>query len=283
MSPSLRLLRPKQWIKNGFVFAPLFFSGQFIDVGAWQQTLLAALAFLSVSCVVYVINDIRDIKEDRLHPVKKNRPLASGELSVPGAWGIGFAMACFVLPLLLQLPVGCMMVAGVYVASNVLYTLVLKRLAIADIFFIGFCYVLRVLMGATVLAVAISPWIILSTFMLALFLGFAKRYHEISIEGYAKVKPNLQQYSKEFLDRLVTITGGAALMSYAIYAAELATSTGKVELIYTVGFVAFGLFRYMQSVYVYNKGGEPETIILTDKLQLANLVLWLATTVWILF
>ncbi|MGE0754768.1 MAG: decaprenyl-phosphate phosphoribosyltransferase [Alphaproteobacteria bacterium] len=283
MYPSIRLLRPKQWIKNGFVFAPLLFAGQFQQPGAWQQALLAALCFLSISCVVYVINDIRDRIEDTHHPVKRNRPLAAGELTVATAWMIAGSLALVALALLANLPPACTNVAALYVGLNILYTLQLKHVAIADIFFIAFCYVLRVLMGAYALAVAISPWIILSTFTLALFLGFGKRYHEIAILAYVEHKPNLRQYSREFLDRLVIISGCSALMSYAIYAAELAAETGKVELIYTVGFVAFGLFRYMQSIYVRGLGGEPETIILTDRAQLVNLTLWLATTLWVLF
>lgn len=283
MHACLRLLRPKQWIKNGFVFAPLFFAGKFNSPEAWQHTILAALAFLCTACIVYVINDIRDREEDRYHPVKKFRPLAAGELTISTAWGMVAGLSVLALLLLLRLPEGCTFVAGLYVISNIIYTLKLKHLAIGDIFFIAFCYVLRVLMGAVALAVAVSPWIILTTFTLALFLGFAKRYHEISIPGYVEHKPNLRQYSREFLDRLVIITGGAALMSYAIYAAELSNRIGKVGLVYTVGFVAFGLFRYMQSVYVYGQGGEPETIILTDRVQLINVALWLATTLCILY
>lgn len=283
MLPAIRLLRPKQWIKNGFVFAPLCFSGLFFEMGPWQITLLAALAFLSVSCVVYVINDIRDREEDRMHPVKKNRPLAAAQLELSTAWIMATAMAGLGAFFLYFLPLACTVIAAVYIASNIVYTLVLKRIAIADIFFIAFCYVLRVLMGAYALAIAVSPWIILSTFMLALFLGFGKRFHEITIDGYATRKPNLQQYSHALLDRLVVISGGAALMSYAIYAAELAENTGRVAMIYTVGFVAFGLFRYLQSVYVYGQGGEPESIILRDKVQLINGVLWVGTTLWILF
>lgn len=283
MPPWIRVLRPKQWIKNGFVFAPLFFANQFSSPSSWRISGLAALAFLCISCVVYIANDIRDRKEDRLHPRKKSRPLATGELGLLQAllMAVGFAaLAFFVLPFL---PYQCSLIVLTYLALNAAYTAYLKRLALIDIFFIAFCYVLRVLMGCYALQVFVSSWIILATFLLALFLGFGKRYHEMGYGDYVKSKPNLQHYSRELLDRLIIITGCAALMTYAIYAAEIANKIGRVEMVYTVGFVAFGLFRYLQSIYVYQQGGEPETIILRDRWQLANLALWLATTLWIMF
>jgi 4-hydroxybenzoate polyprenyltransferase len=283
MPPWIRLLRPKQWIKNGFVFAPLFFAHKFLDPQQWLITALAALAFLSISCMVYIGNDIRDMEEDRLHPVKRMRPLAAGTISVAQALLLAGGFIVIAVLSVGALPYRCGMVIGIYLALNLLYTFYLKRIAIVDIFFIASCYVLRVLMGCYALAVTISPWIILTTFLLALFLGFGKRYHEMGFAEYVKAKPNLQHYNRELLDRLMTISSGAALITYAIYTAEIARQTDKVELVYTVAFVAFGLFRYMQSIYVYHQGGEPETVIFRDKWQIANIAAWLATTLWILF
>ncbi|MFW0777985.1 MAG: UbiA prenyltransferase family protein [Rickettsiales bacterium] len=283
MPATLRLLRPKQWIKNLFVFAPLFFAGQFKDAGAWQLTIYAALCFLFVSCVVYVCNDIKDIEEDRLHPVKCKRPLAAGEILSFQAILLACILAAAAMFVATLLPPACAVVAVIYVLLNLLYTFVLKRFALIDVFFIATCYVLRVLMGCYALGVIISPWIILTTFLLALFLGFGKRYHEMGFEEYVRKKPNLQHYNRQLLDRLVNISSGAALITYAIYTAEVAEKTGKVELVYTIAFVAFGLFRYLQAIYVYDQGGEPETVILKDKLQLLNIALWLAVTLWIMF
>lgn len=283
MSPWIRLLRPKQWIKNAFVFAPLFFAGKFHSLADWRLTATAALCFFSTACVVYIVNDIRDVEEDKNHPVKKLRPLAAGEIKLLQAVLLACAFVAAALFFMTLLPIACALVALLYLATNVLYTLYLKRLAIIDIFFIAFCYVLRVLMGCYALDVVISPWIIIATFLLALFLGFSKRYHEMGFEDYARSKANLQHYNRELLDRLVVITACAALMTYTIYAAEIAAKIGKVEMVYTVGFVAFGLMRYLQSVYVYKQGGEPETVILRDKWQLINLALWLLVTMWIMF
>lgn len=279
----IQLLRPKQWTKSAFVFAPLFFAGKFSDSYAWYLTVMAALAFLCAAGVVYIINDIQDAEEDRGHPVKKHRPLASGKITVFQALFLACMTAAASVFLVTGLPRGCAAILLLYIALNVVYTRFLKHLAIIDIFFIAFCYVLRVLMGCYAIAVVVSPWIILATFLLALFLGFGKRYHELGFEEYAKSKANLQHYSRELLDRFVIITGSSALMTYAIYAAEVAQRIGKVEIIYTVGFVAFGLFRYLQSIYVYKQGGEPETILLRDKWQIANLALWLLVTMGIMF
>ena len=283
MSPWLRLLRPKQWIKNLFVFAPLFFSGRFDEAPAWQLTIYAAACFVCASYNVYIVNDIRDAGEDRLHPVKKHRPLAAGELQAFQAVLLACALAAAAMFIVTLLPPACAAVALIYVLSNLVYTFYLKRFALIDVFFVAFCYVLRVLMGCYALEVTVSPWIILTTFLLALFLGFGKRYHEVGIEHYAAGKPNLQHYNRPLLDRLVNITGASAFIAYAIYTAEVAEKTGRVAIVYTVAFVAFGLFRYLQAIYVYNQGGEPEMVILKDRLQLLNIALWLTVTLWILF
>jgi len=283
ITPVLLLLRPKQWIKNLLVLAPLFFAGKFTEIAAWQQGLLAMLAFIAVSSVVYIINDLRDVEEDRLHPVKKLRPLAAGSVTPLRAGLLAALTSAAALFFLSQLPLACAVLLCVYLISNVLYTLVLKRHALLDVFFIASCYVMRVLMGCYALAVTVSPWIILATFFLALFIAFSKRYHEVGIESYAASKPNLANYNHALLDRLVNVSGCAALITYAIYTAEIAKHTGRVEIVYTTAFVAFGLFRYLQAVYVQGRGGEPETLLLTDRWQQVNLSLWLATTLWLMF
>ena len=158
MPATLRLLRPKQWIKNLFVFAPLFFAGQFKDVAAWQLTLYAALCFLCVSCVVYVCNDIKDIEEDRLHPVKCKRPLAAGEILVFQAILLACILAAAAMFVATLLPPTCAVIAVIYVLLNLLYTFSLKRFALIDVFFIATCYVLRVLMGCYAVCVCWTCW-----------------------------------------------------------------------------------------------------------------------------
>ncbi|MDE3016096.1 MAG: UbiA prenyltransferase family protein [Pseudomonadota bacterium] len=283
MTSILTLLRPRQWIKNGFVLAPLFFARRFMDPQAWVLATLATLAFLAVSCAVYIVNDWHDMEEDRLHPTKRLRPLAAGKVTRREAALLAIIFVAAAAALLMRLPGSCAAAAELYATFNLAYTFFLKRLALIDVFLIATGYVLRVLTGCYALSVTVSPWIILTTFLLALFLGFGKRYHEIGISGYAEAKPNLRQYNRDLLDRLVTITGGAALITYAIYTVDVAHATGRLSIVYTVAFVAFGLFRYLQSIYVYNQGGEPENVIFRDKWQLANMAIWLAVTLWILF
>ena len=282
MRAHIRLLRPRQWIKNGFVIAPIVFARQMADIDAWQHVILAAFCFLCLSCMAYIFNDICDAREDRLHPVKKRRPVASGDTSVLQAAIMGCMFAAVTLFTLSLLPFQCAIVAMLYVLINLSYTFYLKRIAIIDVFLIASCYVLRVLMGCYALQVGASPWIILTTFLLALFLGFGKRYHEMGFEDYTKYKPSLRHYNRNLLDRLVTISGGAALITYAIYTAEIARQTSQVGIVYTVGFVAFGLFRYLQSIYVFNEGGEPENIVLKDTFQLANFAAWLLAMLWLM-
>lgn len=282
MSPYLRLLRPKQWIKNAFVFAPLFFAHQFGNIQAWYLTVFAAACFVSVSCIVYICNDISDVEEDRKHPVKCLRPLAAGQVTIFQAVLLACFFAAVTLFILTTLPITCTKIAMVYLLANIGYTFYLKRIAIIDIFFIASCYVLRVLMGCYALAVTISPWIILTTLFLALFLGFSKRYHEMGFDDYAKHKPNLREYNRALLDRLVAVCGGSTLITYAIYTTEMAQHSGNIVIVYTVVFVAFGLFRYLQAIYVFNEGGEPENVILKDKMQIVNAALWLAFTLYAL-
>lgn len=280
MSPYLRLLRPRQWIKNSFVFAPLFFAHQFASFEAWYLTVFSALCFVSLSCIVYICNDINDIQEDKKHPVKCLRPLAAGQITILQAAVMACVFAGIALFILTALPFDCTKVGLAYLVSNMVYTGYLKRIAILDIFYIASCYVMRVLMGCYALAVVISPWIILTTFFLALFIGFGKRYHEMGYEEYAKHKPNLRDYSRALLDRLMAVCGSATLITYAIYTTDLARQSGELGLVYSVGFVAFGLFRYLQSIYVFNEGGEPENVIIKDPLQIINAVCWLALTLY---
>jgi len=282
MMPLIKLLRPRQWIKNGFVIAPIFFARQFEQMDMWLLTLQATLAFAMAASAVYIMNDWFDREEDRQHPVKCMRPLASGQVSTSVAFTVAALCAALSAALLYHLPPHCSSVVAIYVVLNIYYTLVLKKQALLDVFFIGGCFVLRVLMGCFALSVIISPWIILTTFLLALFLGFGKRYHELGVEGYARRKQNLQHYSRELLDKLVVICGCAALVCYAIYTAEVARVSGDISIVYTVAFVAFGLFRYLQSIYVYGQGGEPESVILRDRVQWVNMALWLAATLWAL-
>ncbi len=265
-----RLLRVKQWLKNAFVFAAFVFAlgDRNQDLSAWElwKVCLAALAFSLVSSAVYILNDLRDAPQDRLHPVKKNRPIASGAVG-PGP---AVAMAVMLLALGLggawRLGSELVGVIGGYLVLQVFYTLWLKRIALVDVIVIAMGFVLRALAGAVVIHVVISPWLLVCTLLLALFLGLAKRRHEkVNLAGQG-TRAALDSYDERLLDLLIAMTGSAALVCYSIYTLwpETVAKFGTPWLAATIPFVVFGLFRYMDLVYRQDKGDRPEQIMLTD-------------------
>jgi 4-hydroxybenzoate polyprenyltransferase len=278
----IKLMRPTQWVKNLFVLSPIFFSYHFLNLDDWKNTFIAFVCFILSSSAVYVFNDIIDITEDRSHPRKKLRPLAAGKVSPvsAGVFCVMLIIANFILAL--NLPFAAIITITIYLIMQLAYTLALKRQAIFDVLIIAAGFVLRVVMGGHSINVPISPWIILTTYLLALFLGFGKRYHELSIEGYGNKRKSLKRYNKPLLDRLIGISCVSALLSYALYTVETARLLNKTEFVYTVVFVIFGLFRYLQVLYIDEKGGEPEKILLHDKIFLGNGIVWFIFTMLIL-
>lgn len=282
-SPSIidlfKLLRPKQWTKNAFVLAPLFFSFNFLNPQAWSLTLLAVVCFICISGTIYIINDISDTEEDKAHPRKKLRPIASGKVPPSLALLVGLLLlALSALILVNYLPSQCIFVVAIYLIIQLSYSFSLKHYAIFDVLIIASGFVLRVLMGAYAIDVPVSPWIIITTFLLALFLGFGKRYHELSLKEYAKKRICLQRYNKPLLDRLIGISCASTLIFYSLYTVETARTLDNTALIYSVVFVIFGLFRYLQTLYVDNEGGEPERVLFKDPIFITNGVIWMIYT-----
>lgn len=279
----LRLIRPRQWVKNAFVFAPLVFAMQFDDAHAWTFSALAALAFALVASSIYIMNDIHDVKEDRAHPQKRRRPIASGQVSVARArvLAVVLALAGFVVAAL-ALPRECLALVAGYAVVQMLYTHALKYYAIIDVLIIASGFVMRVLMGGFATNIYVSSWIILTTYMLALFIASGKRYHEYALTQYHHERVSLASYSAPLLDRMIGISCACALLMYALYTVETARATGHDGLVYTTVFVVFGLFRYLQVLYVFKEGGAPESVVLKDKLFLANGIAWLVVTLAIM-
>jgi decaprenyl-phosphate phosphoribosyltransferase len=277
----LSLYRPKQWVKNGFILAPLFFSLRFNEPTAVLAALMAVASFVLAAGAVYIFNDLRDIEEDRKHPVKRYRAVPAGKVSVRGAVITAVLSLSGAVYLSTLLPAECLIVLSTYLVVNFLYSMALKQVAILDVNIVAMGFVLRVLMGSYAIRVDFSPWIILTTFLLALFLGFGKRLHELSTSG-KKVRHALAGYNRALLDKLINVTCATALLSYAIYAVETAARQQKIEFVYTVFFVVLGLFRYLQFLYFDEEGGAPESIIYRDKFFTANILLWLITCIWIL-
>lgn len=270
----VQLIRPKQWIKNGFVFAPLLFSMKFLDPASCVDAFKAFVSFSLASSFIYILNDLQDAEEDRKHPVKSKRPIASGDVTKLSA--ISFAVIVLVLlaTSLVLIPKTSCAIVIIYIIQNILYSRIFKHVAVIDVIIIALGFVLRVLMGAYAIDAPVSDWIIVATFLLSLFLGFSKRRHEIGIKEYNVVRDSLNGYSFELLDRLISISCGASLMSYALYSVEM----GK-NMIYTLPFVVFGLFRYLQLIYKFDKGGEPGDILTGDLPFLLNITLWLGAII----
>ncbi len=285
----LRLLRPAQWTKNAVVLAAFFFAyWDRSQPGAvtWRDlavVLPAALLFSLVSSGVYIINDLRDVEADRVHPVKRHRPIAAGRIGggpaavIAGVLLIGALAAAH----LLRQEFGT--VLCVYVLIQLAYTGFLKRVALLDILLIAFGFVLRALAGAVALpGIAISPWLLLCTFLLAVFLALCKRRHEKRLlEGDAGDlhRPSLQGYSVQLLDQLIATTAGATIVSYAIYTLwpQTVDKFGTRALGFTIPYVMFGIFRYLYLVYSREEGGRPERTLLTDGPLLATIALFAVT------
>ena len=277
---AVRLLRVKQWTKNAVVFAAFVFAlgDRNQNLAAWElwKVCLAALAFSFVSSGVYIFNDLRDARQDRLHPLKRHRPIAAGEVSPGGAVLIGLLLLAAGLGGAWRLGTDLLAVLGGYLVLQVVYTLWIKHIALVDVIVISLGFVLRALAGAVVIHVKISPWLLVCALLLALFLGLCKRRHEkVNLAGQG-TRASLDGYDERLLDLLITMAGSAALVCYSIYTLwpETVAKFGTPWLGATIPFVVFGIFRYMDLVYRQDKGDRPEQILLTDGPLMADVVLY---------
>ena len=279
MIPLIAAMRPRQWTKNLLVFAGLIFSDKFGDATAVRHSLWIFLSFCLVSSAGYLINDILDRDADKNHPEKKSRPIASGDLSVLNAGLAAILLLAFgfAIPILLELPWGPH-VLGLYAVNQALYTVVARGVAILDVFIISMGFLIRAIAGAAVISVHISPWLLLCTFLLALFLGFAKRKHEFDL-GTPSRKA-LSGYSTKLLDQLIGIAAGATVLSYSVYAIQSETALVHRALVLTILFPMFGVFRYLQLVYQKDDGGSPDKVLLTDPWMFGTVLLWIAVSIY---
>jgi 4-hydroxybenzoate polyprenyltransferase len=273
--------RPLEWSKNTFVFAALIFSGKFFSPEALTNSILAFVALCLAASGTYLLNDVRDREGDRAHPTKRNRPIASGILPVgvalaaaiaAGIGGIGLAFV-------VNLETGITVVG--YLLLTTLYSVALKRVVILDVVAVAVGFVLRVIVGAEAIGVAFSSWLVLCTFMLALFLGFAKRRHEVVLlESSAQShRPTLGEYSPQFLDMMMAIVTAGAVMSYVLYTMDPETIAhfGSRNMIYTSVFVLYGIFRYLYLIHQKSSGGNPAVLLSRDWSLLVSVVLWVIT------
>lgn len=273
----IRLMRPKQWVKNGFVLAPLIFSGAFLDPQAISQVLWAFLFFCVASSATYIVNDVRDIEHDRLHPKKsKTRPLAAGIVSVPLALMLLIGLYAVLIWGWFVAPKVIMVIAA-YLLLNVAYTFVLKHEPVVDIFTIAIGFVLRVYAGAVALDAPISSWMFITTLCLALYLAAVKRRQELSQSG-TEGRKVLEKYSVALVDRYAEMAATGALVFYSMF-----VISAKPELAITVPLVLFGLFRYWYVVEALDGGESPTDALLADWQLLLTVVLWVLACAWALW
>jgi 4-hydroxybenzoate polyprenyltransferase len=280
------LLRPRQWFKNIFVFAGLLFSREFNDPTAVVASLYAFSIFCVLSSGVYVLNDILDFKEDRVHPLKSKRPIAAGE--VARSTGMIIASLCFILALAGSYLVNTefFFICIVYGIMMILYSTIVKHIIILDVLFVALGYVLRAIAGAVVIQVVISSWLLLCSLLLALLIVIAKRRNELEVLGAENAKVHrktLARYPVTLLNQMIAIVSAACIVSYCLYtlAPETVTKFNTRNLIFTVPFVLYGIFRYLYLTF-HNKTRSPDQVIVTDIPLLICLVGWVGLCVGIL-
>ncbi|HWU84799.1 MAG TPA: decaprenyl-phosphate phosphoribosyltransferase [Rhodocyclaceae bacterium] len=287
LPPWLRLLRPHQWLKNGFVLAGLLFGHAWTDPAIVLKAFAATAAFCLLSSAVYVFNDLIDREQDRLHPQKRHRPLASGVISMPAALGLLAVCLIFALDLVFRVVGQAQWVFLAYLCVNIAYTLKLKHIVILDVFLISAGFMLRLLAGTLALGIPPSQWLLLCGLMLTLFLGFAKRRAELNAmrtdAGARAHRRVLEQYSQPLLDQLISVTVACTVLSYGLYtvSADAVALHGK-HLWITVPFVLYGLFRYLYLLHRRSGGGDAAEAMFTDPHLIAAVLGWLAVTLGLL-
>lgn len=286
--PSLvRTLRPEQWTKNLIVFAALMFGQKLLDVEAVSRTVAAFLVLCVLSGVVYLVNDLFDQEADRIHPTKRFRPIASGELSrgVAGAWALALGstalgVAAWLGPLFALL-------AAAYLLLFVLYSQWLKHIVIVDVMAIAIGFVLRAVAGAAVIGVPVSDWLLVCTVLLALFLGLSKRRHELTLlaDSAAGHRRILDEYNPYLLDQMISVVTASTLMAYIIYCTSQETIArfGTRNLVLTVPLPIYGILRYLYLVHRRDGGGNPSELLITDRPLLICVALWGLVTTLVIY
>lgn len=273
----LKSMRPRQWLKNGFLFVGLFFDRQLMNFSALFEVAIGAALFSMLAGAIYIINDINDVEADRQHPKKATRPISSGDLP------IGTARATVILLLLIVFPAAYMLspifaaFALLYFLLNLSYSIWLKHVALIDVLILASFYVIRVAAGVSIIEVErFSPWLYLFTIFLALYLGMGKRRAElVLLAGQANSHRRvLDGYSLSFLDQLITIVLTLAILTYSLYTFSAPNLPANDSMMLTIPFVIYGIFRYLYLVHIEEIGDAPEEILLSDRPLQASILLW---------
>ncbi|MFH0821172.1 MAG: decaprenyl-phosphate phosphoribosyltransferase [Pseudomonadota bacterium] len=289
MKELLRLMRPSQWIKNGFVFMPLVFSVRLWVVEDVFKVTAICLSFCLASAATYILNDYVDMERDRAHPTKRRRPLAAGTVTPGSALTVMVlaAAAAFLIAYLIGAPLVCHGFLLSYLALQLAYSFKLKNIVILDVLSISTGFLLRVLGGATIIGVHVSSWLILCTFSLAILLALGKRRNEILVltEEAIAHRPVLENYNVGLLDQLLQVVTTSTFVFYCLYSVTGNPAMGieSERMMFTIPLVTYGIFRYMYLVYHLDSGGSPTDMLLNDPPLLSCTILWLAACVLIIY
>jgi len=288
LSRFVALVRPKQWIKNLFVLAPLIFARELFHPEVVLLAVRAFLGFCFAASIVYIINDMADLEADRVHPEKKHRPLASGAVTPGEAFLVLAFLAVLVVVVVYPMPAQYIAILCFYLAMNLAYSYKLKEVVLLDVFIIAAGFMFRVLSGAFAIHVGVSSWIILCTLFVSLFLGFAKRRGELLTmegEGTSSERKVLQRYSITFIDQMLTIAAAGAVISYALYTVAPRTIAvfGTEHMIYTTIFVLYGIFRYLYLIHFSHSTENPTNAVTSDRTIILVVVLWVLTCVFLIY
>ncbi len=290
----LEAMRPRQWTKNVFVFAAIAFGERLYDRGAVIWSLGAFIIFCFLSSSVYIVNDIMDAEQDREHPTKRRRPIASGRLPIPVALPGAILLAAFSIVLSLSINVGFTVCAALYLVLNLLYSFSLKRVVILDVLLVSIFFVLRAAAGAEAINVEISRWLVICTLTLALFIALSKRRHELVLldKNASAHRVSLTEYTPYLLDQMMAVATASTLMAYVLYTVDPRTVEGfgrafpsvdASPLIYTIPCVVFGIFRYLYLIHQKGEGGDPDRIILSDRPFFVNLLIWVGIVAAVIY
>lgn len=282
-----KLIRPTQWLKNFIVLAALIFAGEMNKADNDIKAFSALIIFCLLSSAVYIFNDFIDREKDRQHPIKKERPLASGKVSVPAAIILMLLFAAVGLGASVTLNMTFFYFALGFVLFNLLYTVLLKNIVIVDVMSVALSFVIRAYAGAAAISVPASKWLLINTLLLSLFLSFGKRRHELILmdEDATAHRKSLLNYSPYLLDQMMAVVTASVVVMYMLYSfsTEVSTKLGTENLYLTIPFVVYGIFRYLYLIHKKEKGGSPTRVLITDWPILTTVLLWIITVILILY
>ena len=278
MKDFFRLLRVRQWIKNVFILVPLIFSGKFQDPALWGVCLWVLAGFSLVASATYIVNDILDHKQDRVHPQKSRRPISAGRVPIPAAWIISLVCLAAGMTGLFFIDPRLALLGLVYVLLQVVYNVVTKHHVILDVLTVAFGFQVRIWIGALAVGVMPSLWLQMCVLVLALFLGFTKRRYEMVElkEKAVEHRGAFNEYTVHFLDQMIIISSTLAIVFYGLYtiSGEVTSRIGGNELLYSICFVIYGMFRYLYLLHVKKLGDDPGEVLLADMPLLVTVLLW---------